>query len=601
MDGRPEALEHVQRTYGDLLNTITPAESAAASQHTALRTIQAATTATPLASIPDDAIAAAKQADDGFSAPLNIFSSDEQVALRNAGLVYNDNNYNGAERVKVDPLFEEGDRRMKAARKAKAEAKASAANINQVKTQEETKGHESTQSKNQQKPDEGTKNQDQHAEPEPRKVADTQREAEAREVSATKKAADEGGHTVRELAPGYKTESGKPLSEADEKEFILKPDGSNDFGEITDAISKTAKEQHNVELAPGKIRLRVGNEIEGLRHAKEHENQAKADGYASIEDMIADVTENFDEIYERKPNNENGHVTYSLVKRGNKATGKMNGVSPIYFELQHDGNKGYYIVVSAIPKGDKSLKRGTAKDRLIYSSPGLGAATQSNAGAVSHDSHNVGAVNRGGSPTSDKSSGSSTHIIPHEQKEGTKNLDDIPAGLSKEAHGVYTAVRDKLRTSKSERARRAADVSAETLARHADAYAKAYSKATGKKYTAADYMRDKIGIDMDGNVVNDEKAKTFFQTVWHGSPHDFDQFNLGAIGTGEGYRCTARACTSRRIARCRKATSSVCLMSLATRLPKTETLCRSRTRSGRLSTMHRLTRICRRLSSRSNC
>lgn len=222
------------------------------------------------------------------------------------------------------------------------------------------------------------------------------------------------------LAPGYRTESGKPLSEAGEREFILKPDGSKDFGEITDAISKAAKEQSGVDLAPGKIRLRVGNELEGLRHAKEHEEQAKADGYASIEDMIADVTENFDEIYERQPDNENGHVTYSLVKRGNKATGKMNGVSPIYFELQQDGDKGYYIVVSAIPKGDKSLKRGTKKDRLIYSSPGLGAATQSNAGAVSHDSHDVGAVNRGGSPASDKSSGLSTSSVAQTQDGGKK-------------------------------------------------------------------------------------------------------------------------------------------------------------------------------------
>lgn len=120
-------------------------------------------------------------------------------------------------------------------------------------------------------------------------------------------------------------------------------------------------------------------------------------------------------------------------------------------------------------------------------------------------------------------------------REETKHTDNrVPDGLSKEAQVVYTAVRDKLRTGKSERSRRAADVSAEILARHADAYAKAYSKATGKKYTAADYMRDKIGIDTDGNVVNDEKAKTFFQTAWHGSPHDFDQFDLGAIGTGEG-------------------------------------------------------------------
>ena len=44
MNGNPKAIEHVQRTYGDLLNTITPAEAAAASQH-APRTIQAVTTA----------------------------------------------------------------------------------------------------------------------------------------------------------------------------------------------------------------------------------------------------------------------------------------------------------------------------------------------------------------------------------------------------------------------------------------------------------------------------------------------------------------------------------------------------------------------------
>ena len=121
------------------------------------------------------------------------------------------------------------------------------------------------------------------------------------------------------------------------------------------------------------------------------------------------------------------------------------------------------------------------------------------------------------------------------RREEAKHTDTrVPDGLSKEAQGVYTAVRDKLHTGKSERSRRAADVSAEILARHADAYAKAYSKATGKKYTAADYMRDKIGIGTDGNVVNNEKAKTFFQTAWHGSPYDFDRFDLGAIGTGEG-------------------------------------------------------------------
>lgn len=462
MNGDPEAIEHVQRTYGDLLNTITPAEAAAASQH-APRTIQAATTArlgnmvseitsgntyknaSPVGKLAYLSAASAHAKTVGADKSARAIDSIIADVRKKAGFSgkgttegmtpeQKDEFYNAFYKQSLDDATairkeatDENPANLKSLDNTIEVFKQELAKSKPTKEERKEVTHESTQSKNQQKPDEGAKNQDQHAKPEPRKAAGTQRKAEEGEVSDNKKAADEGGHTVHELASGYKTESGKPLSEAGEKEFILKPDRSKDFGEITDAISKAAKEQHNVELMPGKIRLRVGNEIEGLRHAKEHENQAKADGYASIEDMIADVTENFDEIYERQPNNENGHVTYSLVKRGNKATGKMNGVSPIYFELQHDGNKGYYIVVSAIPKGDKSLKRGTAKDRLIYSSPGLGAATQSNAGAVSHDSHNVGAVNRGGSPTSDKSSGSSTHIIPHEQKEGTKNLDSTKA------------------------------------------------------------------------------------------------------------------------------------------------------------------------------
>lgn len=178
--------------------------------------------------------------------------------------------------------------------------------------------------------------------------------------SDNKKAADDGGHTVQELAPGYKTESGKPLSEADEKEFILKPNGSKDFGEITDAISKAAKEQSGVDLAPGKIRLRVGNNKEGLFHAKKHEEQAKADGYTSIEDMIADVAENFDSIYAHSLTGD-GHTTYSLIKHGNKATGKMNGVAPVYLNLEDDGHGNYYVIVTAIPKGDANLARQTKK------------------------------------------------------------------------------------------------------------------------------------------------------------------------------------------------------------------------------------------------
>ena len=240
----------------------------------------------------------------------------------------------------------------------------------------------------------------------------------AEQSESNKKAADNGGY---KLADGYTTESGKPLSEADEKEFIIKPDGTKDFGKISQDISRAVKDQSGIELKPGKIRLRVGNTKSGLVHAKEHESQAISAGYNSIEELVEDVASSFDKIYMRTTP-DTGSKTYSLVKSGDKRTGKMNGVAPVYFELESDGSGNYYIVITAIPKGDANLKRQTKKDRLIYSSPGLDAATQSNAGAVSA-SADVGADTRGGTPTSDKSSGSSTSSVAQRQENSKKIID----------------------------------------------------------------------------------------------------------------------------------------------------------------------------------
>ena len=306
-----------------------------------------------------------------------------------------------------------------------------------------------------------------------------------------KKAADEGGI---ELADGYETESGRPLSAADPKEFIIKPNGSRNFGEITKAVSDAVMEQSGEKLPMGEIRLRVGNSSEGLIHAKEHEDQARTAGYDSIESLIADVAENFDRIYMRNPVYEGQKPTYSLVKSGNKSTGVMNGVAPIYFELQTDGSGNYYIVISAMPKGDKTLSKQTKKDRLIYSSPGLGAATESNTGAVSASAKNVGAESRGGSPTSDKSGGSSTSTIPSEAEESKENnLNDnereAVKGLSADAKNVYQIVRDKLAETKNKKIARAASVGAALFARHADIIARKVRAALGKPFTAMDYYR----------------------------------------------------------------------------------------------------------------
>ena len=99
----------------------------------------------------------------------------------------------------------------------------------------------------------------------------------------------------------------------------------------------------------------------------------------------------------------------------------MNGIAPVYFEIQSDSKGNYYIIITAIPQGDNSLRRTTKKDRLIYSSPSLGAATVSNVGAVSTSANNVGTDTRGGSSTSDKSSGLSNSTIPQNQNKGNEN------------------------------------------------------------------------------------------------------------------------------------------------------------------------------------
>lgn len=212
-----------------------------------------------------------------------------------------------------------------------------------------------------------------------------------------------------DLAYGYLTESGKSLAEANENEFIIKSNGSRDFGEITSSISKAT----GGELIPGKIRLRVGNEKQGLIHAKKHEKQAKHIGYNSIEDMIADVAEHFDVIY-KKDNGKGKRATYSLVKLNDDNVKAKQNVVPTYFELQNEDN-GYYIIITAIPKNIGSFKNQIKKETLIYSKQGQDIATISSDSAVRlSQSNNKTGVTEERLPISVKSNVSSNNIISND-------------------------------------------------------------------------------------------------------------------------------------------------------------------------------------------
>lgn len=221
-----------------------------------------------------------------------------------------------------------------------------------------------------------------------------------------------------EISEGYKTESGKDINAANPMAFIVRPNGSMDFGEITADVSAQAGK----EIPQGKIRLRVGNAHEGLVHAKKHEANAVANGYNNIEDAIAYVTENYDLIYRRDTGK---RPSYTLIKlRDDSKTNNMT--ASMYLDLYPDGQGNDYIIIGAMPKRDRSLQKGIKKEHLIYRSPAVDAATIPSDGAVSAPSSSEAGAKRDGLPTSDKSNASSGNTIPQSQQKGNITARNSP-------------------------------------------------------------------------------------------------------------------------------------------------------------------------------
>ena len=191
-----------------------------------------------------------------------------------------------------------------------------------------------------------------------------------------------------------------------------------------------------------------------------------------------------------------------LAQRGERA---QNGSKAVRGQsAQKQGNKKAADKGELVLAGDKPLTQQTKKDHLIYSNPGLGAATESNAGAVSASAKKVGADTRGGTPASDKSGDLDTSTISPEETESKENPlheDEQAAlkGLSADAKDVYRLVRDKLADSSNKKVARAASVGAVLLARHADIIARKIRTALGKPFTAMDYYRNMFALKTEGD------------------------------------------------------------------------------------------------------
>lgn len=219
MNGDPEALEHVQRTYGDLLNTITPAEAAAASQQTTPRTVHAIRAARLNGMMNEIAKGSTfKNASTMQKLAYLMTANSHAGMLRDQGKL--DTIHNTIDKVRADAglpgsgltdgmtkeqrdslyyetIKQQLDDEAAIRKEATDEDSDSLRGIDndikllmreladsrqKVKAARKENTNESTQSESQRTQDEGAKNQDQHAKPEPRKAAGTQRKAEEGEV-----------------------------------------------------------------------------------------------------------------------------------------------------------------------------------------------------------------------------------------------------------------------------------------------------------------------------------------------------------------------------------------------------------------------------------
>lgn len=102
--------------------------------------------------------------------------------------------------------------------------------------------------------------------------------------------------------------------------------------------------------------------------------------------------------------------------------------------------------------------------------------------------------------------------------------------LTKAGHEVYTKVRELLETSTKGHIKQQAHEDALLVATHADVFAQIMREAGNARYTAMDYLNT-IRFDVNAKLNGKDG---YAQAAWHGSPHDFDEFDLGAIGSGEG-------------------------------------------------------------------
>lgn len=225
------------------------------------------------------------------------------------------------------------------------------------------------------------------------------------------------------LADGYTTESGRLLSESDARDFIVKPDGSKEFGHFGKEIEDATRGKvlaKGIRLQVGFSRVANGKETGfGIIHIKKRESQLKKLGYNNAEEYILDIINNFSIIYDL------GGGRIKLASVGSKFN-----VMPLDLELQGDGN-GYYTVVTAIPKNTKRMQKEAGKK--IFDRSASPSSTTGN-GAVQDGGNRKNAGSIPQSATEKSNLPASTNNIDETLKNVNNKHDlDLTTGKSIEA------------------------------------------------------------------------------------------------------------------------------------------------------------------------
>lgn len=234
---------------------------------------------------------------------------------------------------------------------------------------------------------------------------------------------EKGSEQQPTLANGYTTESGRLLSESDARDFIVKPDGSKEFGHFGKEIEDATRGKvlaKGIRLQVGFSRVANGKETGfGIIHIKKRESQLKKLGYNNAEEYILDIINNFSIIYDL------GGGRIKLASVGSKFN-----VMPLDLELKGDGN-GYYTVVTAIPKNTKRMQKEAGKK--IFDRSASPSSTTGN-GAVQDGGNRKNAGSIPQSATEKSNLPASTNNIDETSKNVNNKPDlDLTTGKSVEA------------------------------------------------------------------------------------------------------------------------------------------------------------------------